>query len=188
MRTPGGSKEHVVEEPIEAFDMMATVLDLADIEPQHTHFARSLTPQLNGAAGDPDRAAFADGGYAKFEPRCFEMSEGGSSAGWKPEGIYYPKGKQQQDHPLSVCRATMIRTRSAKLIHRPEGVSELYDLDEDPKELENLYGRSEHASLQQELTTRLLDHCVQTSDTSPWDEDPRGLPKEGQRADGTRQR
>ena len=32
---------------------MATTLDLAGIEAQHTHFARSLTPQLQGQAGVP---------------------------------------------------------------------------------------------------------------------------------------
>lgn len=179
VRTPGGARGHTVAEPIEAFDMMATVLELAEIEPQHTHFARSLVPQLEGAAGDPDRAAFADGGYATFEPRCFEGFEDGSSSDWTPEFIYYPKGQQQQDHPLSVCRSTMIRTQDAKLIYRPEGVSELYDLTADPQELTNRYGDAAYADLQQGLTMRLLDHCIQTSDTTPWEEDPRGLPARG---------
>ncbi|MDA0748718.1 MAG: sulfatase-like hydrolase/transferase [bacterium] len=175
VRMPGGKAGHVVGEPVEVFDMMATVLDLAGIEAQHTHFAQSLVPQLKGAPGDPDRAVFADGGYARFEPRCFEG--GGSTADWTPEQIYYPKGLQQQEHPLSVCRASMVRTLEGKLIYRPEGMSELYDLKEDPRELRNVYGDSAYGPFQQELTLRLLDRSIQCSDTTPFDEDPRGLPR-----------
>ena len=46
---------------------MATVLDLATVPARHTHFARSLVPQLQGAAGDPHRAVFAEGGYDPHE-------------------------------------------------------------------------------------------------------------------------
>ena len=82
----------------------------------------------------------------------------------------------------------MIRTMTHKLIHRPEGLSELYDLRCDPKELNNVYGQSDVAEVQRELERRLLDWYerelerrlldwyVETSDVTPFDEDPRGLP------------
>ena len=73
-RVPGSgfARGHSVSEPVELFDVMATALDLAGIPVGHTHFARSLTPQLRGAPGDPQRAAFSEGGYDPHEPHAFE--------------------------------------------------------------------------------------------------------------------
>ncbi|MDH7569236.1 MAG: sulfatase-like hydrolase/transferase [Armatimonadota bacterium] len=173
---PGGEAGHVVHEQVEAFDLMATVLDLAEVPARHTHFARSLLPQIGGAPGDPGRAVFAEGGYDPHEPHCFEGRATGDFARISPEAIYYPKGKLQQDHPESVSRAAMVRTPTHKLIYRPTGVCELYDLREDPRELNNLYGRTEYAVTQAGLERQLLDWYVHTADVTPFDEDPRGLP------------
>jgi len=173
IRTPGGRAGHAVGECVEAFDIMATVLELAGIEPEHSHFARSLVGQLGGAAGDGDRAAFAEGGYDRFEGHCFEGREVGDHAGRGPENLYYPKGKQQQEHPESVCRAVMMRTATHKLIYRPMGVSELYDMKADGRELNNVYGQAEYADIQRDLERRLLDWWVGSSDVTPFDEDSR---------------
>ena len=48
------------------------ILELAGIEARHQHFARSLVPQLRGAAGDPQRAVFAEAGTSTLEPRARE--------------------------------------------------------------------------------------------------------------------
>jgi len=177
VRVPGGAAGHVVPEPVELFDLMATVLELADVSAQHTHFARSLVPQLHGGSGDSERAAFAEGGYSRHEPHCFEGRYENAPQFWSdPRNIYYPKGKLQQDHPESVCRTVMIRTLTHKLVYRTEGLNELYDLRSDPQELNNVYGRSDYAEVQRELERRLLDWYVETSDVTPFDEDPRGLP------------
>lgn len=60
---PGNKAGHVVREPVELFDITATILDLGGIEAHHSHFAQSLLPQLKGQPGLPDRAVFAEGGY-----------------------------------------------------------------------------------------------------------------------------
>lgn len=176
-RLPGGATGHVVTEPVELMDLFATVHELAGVPVGHTHFSRSLVPQLQGAAGDPDRAVFAEGGYAAHEPHCFEGHEGGDQALRTPAHIYYPKTRLQQDHPESVCRATMIRTATHKLIHRAHGQSELYDLVADPRELRNLHGQPPAAAVQQALERRMLDWYVETADVTPLAEDPRGLPR-----------
>jgi len=84
--------------------------------------------------------------------------------------------KLQQDRPESVCRATLIRTAAHKLVIRTEGTCELYDLQADPRELENVYGRPEYSGVQQALERRLLEWYLETSDVTPFDENPRGLP------------
>lgn len=177
-RVPGMARGHVVEEPIEMFDVMATTLDLANIPAQHTHFARSLVPQLGGAAGDPDRAVFSEGGYDPHEPHAFEGRTGGGAGFRDPSHIYYPKGRLQQDIPESVCRSTSIRTRTHKLVRRPLGVSELYDLQADPRELHNVYGDAEYAGVQRALENRMMDWYIHTADVVPFDEHPRGLPRD----------
>lgn len=178
VRTPQCRAGHVVTVPVECFDIMPTTLDLAGVECRHTHFARSLLPQLAGAPGDADRAVFAEGGYDTHEPHCFEGVAGGfQDVMGDPNGIYYPKGRQQQEHPESVCRCAMIRTATHKFVHRPGDVSELYDLVRDPRELNNLYGQSACAAVQQRLERRLLDWYVHTSDVVPWTRKPRGFPQ-----------
>jgi choline-sulfatase len=175
VRAPGGARGHVVPELTELFDLTPTVLELAGVEARHTHFARSLVPQIGGAPGDRDRAAFAEGGYDPHEPHCFEGHPGGDQLGRTPDHIYYPKQRLQQDEPLTVCRAAMVRTATHKLVHRPLERSELYDLAADPTELRNLHGDPAHAEDQATLERRLLDWYVRTADVTPFDEDPRGF-------------
>ena len=110
VRAPGVQAGHVVCEPVECFDIMPTTLDLAGVECRHTHFARSLLPQLEGAAGDATRMVFAEGGYDVHEPHCFEGLPGGAQdVGDDPRGIYYPKGQQQQAHPEHAGAIVVIR-------------------------------------------------------------------------------
>jgi hypothetical protein len=71
----------------------------------------------------------------------------------------------------------MIRTAEHKLIFRPDGQSELYDLRKDPRELNNVYGEAEYAQTQFKLQTDLLNWYVRTADVAPRQRDPRGFPK-----------
>jgi arylsulfatase A-like enzyme len=173
-RVPGARTGHVSKEVVELYDVMATCLELAEIEAKHTHFARSLTPQLHGTAGDSQRAAFCEGGYNRYEPQCFEPMQDFSN----PTNIYYPKIKLQNEHPETITRSSMIRTQQAKLILRPDGQSELYDLTHDPRELKNVYGQADFASLQHGLEAQLLQWYVRTSDVAPRQLDPRGFPQQ----------
>ncbi|MES2464743.1 MAG: sulfatase-like hydrolase/transferase [Armatimonadota bacterium] len=179
VRAPGGKAGHVVREVTELLDLTPTVLDIAEIPLKHTQFGRSLVPQISGAPGDPTRAAFAEGGYALHEPNCFEGRPDTDQGLRDPSHIYHPKGKLQQDVPLSVCRSVMVRTQTHKLIHRPDGVSELYDLTSDPQELHNNHGSADYASVQSALEKRLLDWYIQTADVTPRWEGPRGFPARG---------
>jgi len=173
---PGCKKNHRASGPVELFDIMATIMESAGIKARHTHYARSLWPQLGGGSGDPDRAVFCEGGYNKNEYHCNEGAELESRSFMKsPNTVYYPKGLQQREHPESVGRASMIRTMKHKLVLRSYGDHELYDLLADPRELNNVYGVKDHAEIQAELERRMLDWYIAVSDSVPEEEDPRGL-------------
>lgn len=59
-----------------------------------------------------------------------------------------------------------VRTGSAKYIHRhPDGPFELYDLENDPEETENLYGQPGHASTQKSLQEQLFRFFDRYADT-----------------------
>jgi len=174
-RVPGMASEYTVESPIELFDIMSTILELAEVDAEHTHFSQSMIPALRGAMPDPNRAVFAEGGYDPHEPHCFEGLPTRMSKRRSGETIYTPKYSQQQDYPESVCRSVMIRTLGHKLIRRTQGLSELYDLKKDPQELVNLYEDSQCAGIRHELEDRLFEWYLATSDVTRFHENPRGF-------------
>jgi len=54
----------------------------------------------------------------------------------------------------------MVQTDDYKYAYYRDGSAELYDLRRDPHEVENLAGRADHAAVENELRTRLLDHWL----------------------------
>jgi choline-sulfatase len=165
-RLPGGTPG-VCQEMIELFDIMPTFLDLAGTKATHTHFARSLLPQLHGAPGDRARAAFTEGGYNEYEPQAFEPRLG---------GLYGVKTDLQNQHPETVRRCASVKTPRYTLIDRPGGQSELYDRAVDPRETHNLIDSHAHASVREALRDRLLNWYINTTGVPPTDKDPRALP------------
>jgi arylsulfatase A-like enzyme len=164
-RVPGGTPGNVSRELIELFDIMPTCLELAGTRATHTHFARSLMPQLHGSAGDPERAAFTEGGYNTYEPQAFEPVI---------EGLYGPKTRLQNERPETVTRCAAVRTARYKYIARPNDQSELYDCAQDPLQEHNLFGDASLRAVQAQLETRLTNWYVDTSGVPPPGRDPRG--------------
>ena len=169
-RVPGGTQGNSSENIVELFDVMATCLDLARTQAHHTHFARSLMPQIHGGAGDPKRAAFSEGGYNQYEPQCFEDNL------QTPGSLYYPKEHLECAHPETISRAAMVRTHDYKLVSRPQGQSELYVYKDDPQELHNRFGDRDVGGIQCELQQQLLHWYVNTTGIAPFDKDQRGFP------------
>jgi choline-sulfatase len=168
-RVPGGKAGHRISEPIELFDFMATSLELAGTQASHTHFARSLMPQILGAAGDRQRGAFTEGGFNIYEPQCFEPF--GSKNGW-----YYDRLHLQITEPKTVSRVAAVSTTEYTFVSRPQGQSELYLHIDDPTERNNRYGEASVGKVQQQAEQRLLHWYLDTSGIAPMDRDPRGFP------------
>lgn len=97
----------------------------------------------------------------------------GKHVEWRKDWLY-----EYYEYPgfenVRPCRG--VRTARYKLIHffvAPEEF-ELYDLQNDPDEQENLYGRPEHERLTSELKQRMAALRAQTNDT--YEYKPTGMP------------
>jgi len=169
-RVPGGKAGHRVEEPVELFDFMATSLELAGTQASHTHFARSLMPQILGSEGDRERGAFTEGGFNTYEPQCFEPAPAKNT--W-----YYDRLHLQIAEPETVSRVAAVRTAQYTFVSRPQGVSELYLRKDDPQERHNRFGEASLTAIQHAAEQRLLHWYVNTTGIAPMDRDPRGFPE-----------
>ena len=171
-RVPGGKTGYVSKDIIELRDLMATCLDLAGLEAEHTHFSESVLPLIDGEPGDPNRAAFSEGGYNPNDKKCFLPEEM-----FDPYHIYYPKNSLEYEQPPMISRTTAIRTRDFKLVWRPDYESELYDLQKDPLELQNVFGDALYAAVQEGLEKRIFDWYMRTSDVAFHGAMPMELPR-----------
>lgn len=184
------ARGHVVTEQIQLFDVMPTVLELAGITPNHTHFATSLVPQLRGDAGDKNRVVYSEGGYL-YPTEIEAIHSGGEHAGEArkdPKNLYYPRYQEELEGCRNVSllspnyvgchgspRAVMARSMSHKLVYRPNGISELYDLEKDPRELVNIYNSdigsdssSPIGSITDSLMAGMRQWFLETSDSTDW--------------------
>ena len=142
---PGG---HRVSTPTQSFDIFPTILDYENIKLHYAQFGVSLRPQVEGAPGDSERAAYCEGGYDVREPWCFEPEcfRGTYLEAPQIEGTdYYPKCLQQQEEPDTVCRVVMQRYKDWKLMVRTNGQNELYNMKDDPSETTNV--EAEHPEI-----------------------------------------
>jgi arylsulfatase A-like enzyme len=142
---------------VELIDLFATMVELAEAEPRHTHFGRSLL------TGEPRDAAFSEGGFTVAEEPLLERAD-------------YPydlKAGLQHEAPETVGKAIGLRTERWTYVYRLYEGDELYDRATDPGELRNLSGSPETAPIERELRDRILRWTVETADAVPWDGDPR---------------
>ncbi|MHA1311242.1 MAG: sulfatase-like hydrolase/transferase [Candidatus Helarchaeota archaeon] len=159
-------KKTISEELVELIDLFPTILELAKLKTTYTHFGRSLIPLLTGKTESHREAVFAEGGYNIQEPQCFEQPV--LSPDMALLGIYYDKTNIPQEFPATVARSIMVRTKEWKLILRNEIKGELYNLKDDPHELNNLIDNDEYKQIKLELKDKLLNWFLNTSDSPHW--------------------
>jgi len=150
---------------VEAIDLFPTILEIANIIPEYTHFGKSLIPLIKRENTEHRDAVFAEGGYLPREPQCFETKV--QSPDLPFLGIYYDKIRISYDDPTTVSRAAMIRTNEWKYVARSEGQEELYNLIIDPQELTNIINDANFKEIRENLRYRLLKWYIDTSDNAP---------------------
>ena len=125
---------------VELLDMSATILELAGVPIPDYFQGRSLAPILTGQAPPDHHRESVRSEY--FDALAAQFCAGRASY------------------------ATMYRTRRYKLVlyHR-EGLGELFDLEADPHEFENLWDHPDYRELQAQLVLESFNsHVVHTTD------------------------
>ncbi len=162
--TQSGTRDALVE----LVDFPATVYAMADIDPGYAHFGRDLTHLF---AGDQvhREAVFAEGGRLLGETLASEKES------FNEESMYLPRIRAQLDDsaPLKHGKATMCRTSRYKYIRRLYEDDQLFDIREDPMELNNIVSEPEAATVLMEMREQTLDWYQSTCDTVPTDPDSR---------------
>lgn len=143
----------------ELVDICATIADMASYEIDYTQFGKSIVPVLEGAEEYKD-AVFCEGGRIHGELQAMERGHG-------PESEYWPRLSTQGSEGPEHTKATMIRMGDFKYIERLYELSELYDLKNDPMELNNLIEDNQYADLIQKMKNRLLKFYMETADFVP---------------------
>lgn len=135
MRLPGGARGDIVE-MVQNIDYAPTFLELAGVPVPADMQGLSLLPLLKG----------------------------GHPADWR-RSLYYHFYEYPAEH--MVKRHYGVRNDRWKLIHFYNDIDqwELYDLQEDPHELRNLYGLPEYAAPRREMTDELVRLQTQYGDT-----------------------
>ncbi len=155
---------------VELIDFTATAYEFAGIEPGYDHFGRSLSSLIAGTIDEHRDAVFCEGGRRFGEEQAKEKE---SPAYDDPSVLYWPRAQMQRSESGSHSKATMCRTRDFKYVRRLYELDELYDLKNDPGELNNLVDDPGYADVLANLCERLLTWYQTTCDVVPYKTDVR---------------
>ena len=150
----------------ELVDFYATVMDLAGVKAGHDHFGSSLRPVLADRSATVREYVCCEGGRLPGEDQCDEWHASNKGKGPAKKDPYWPKKTAQLDAQAHE-KGTMIFDGRYKYVRRMSGNDELYDLELDPREEMNLFGRAEAGEPVMRLRERMLDWYQKTCDTVP---------------------
>ena len=157
---------------VELIDFTATVYELTGIEPGYTHFGKSLIPVVSGNDEEHRDAVFCEGGRMPYEKHC----SGSRSTSAGTDFLYSPRINLQIGDGPEHSKAVMVRTGDWKYVYRVGEKHELYNLKNDPGELNNVIDDENHGDILQKLRLRMLQFFVETGDVVPLDGDERWFP------------
>ncbi len=146
---------------VEMVDLLPTLAEACGIELGHTHFGRSLLPLLRGEAADHREYVFSEGGALRTEVHTHETDR-------PKENIYWSRPALQFTQPEVHGKAVMIRSKEWKYVRRLYDTDELYDLRNDPDEVNNLIDDPSLAAVRDQLVAAMADWFIETGDEVPW--------------------
>lgn len=164
-------KPGIREGLVELVDFYATALDLAGVEPDHTHFGRSLLPMLADPEVPGREFVCCEGGRLAGEIHCDEFHTGGRQD-LPRTNPYWPRLSAQRDD-VAHGKGTMLRTRRWKYVSRLYEEDEFYDLENDPGEQVNRIQDPSLEGIRNQLTQKLMKWYQATADAVPFDYDDR---------------
>ncbi|MCC7372341.1 MAG: sulfatase-like hydrolase/transferase [Chloroflexi bacterium] len=147
------------DELVSLVDVMPTMLALLGIETPAAVQGQPMPGAVPGAA--PRRAVFAE--YGAGGP-AVTLTDVAALTPEERSGVGWPLLRQRE----AQGHGKMARTARWKYVHDTTGeVDELYDLQADPWELENLAGRPDYGSALAEMRAILLDWMLETENAQP---------------------
>ncbi|MBI4876320.1 MAG: sulfatase-like hydrolase/transferase [Acidobacteria bacterium] len=144
---PGHVRPGTYVEMVESVDVLPTLVELCGLTVPECVQGNSFAPLI---AGDRSRYSSREMVFAEnVMPEVITNGDSGYSfvPGKGVDSIRHPDGK-------------MVRTKRWKLNYYPGNGGELYDLDADPGEWNNLYRHPDHRSLVNDLKGQILDWLI----------------------------
>lgn len=167
IKPPQGEKldPGVSDSLVELIDFYATALDYAGAESEHDHFGISLREVVGDRSKAVRDFVCSEGGRLPHEIQADEYHAS------NPDGReliteYWPKMKAQTD-PVAHEKGTMYFDGQYKLIERPYGQKELYDMMNDPQEKINIYEEMKDSPVLMKIQRKLLTWYQTTCDIVP---------------------
>jgi arylsulfatase A-like enzyme len=143
---------------VSMIDIMPTLMEILGLEIPPGVQGMSFLPLMNGGSYESREAIFVEHG---LEGRFKKLEE----------CTRFPKGPLTPDfspgYKSGTGRIKGVRTGKWKLVYYPNGEGELYDMESDPWELTNLYGRPEYSGIVHELERRVLNWTIESEDRLP---------------------
>jgi len=153
------SRPRISEALAELVDLPETIADMAGIKLPYKQFGVSLMKAVKGSENHKD-AVFCEGGRLHGEEHCMEKGHG-------PLSPYWPRLDTQCSEGPEHTKAVMIRMGTLKYIRRLYESDELYDLEKDPMELNNIINDTGYQDVIIKLKERLLTFFLETGDYVP---------------------
>jgi arylsulfatase A-like enzyme len=155
-----------VSDPLcEAIDVLPTLLDINNIAIAHNQYGKSLLPLLKGETAKHKKAVFFEGGYNPEDGFAMNGVRNREYLINNPDYIYSKRELIYADNPELLDRFACTRTHKWKYVQRGSGPDELYDMESDSRELENLINSEEHSEIVFNMKDILLDWYLRTSDS-----------------------
>ncbi|WP_049901673.1 sulfatase-like hydrolase/transferase [Natrinema sp. J7-1] len=121
--------------PVHLHDLAATFLELADVPAPDSFDSRSLVPVLENSGEPADSDDWRDSAFAQYHGDEF--------------GLYSQR---------------MVRTDRYKYVYNGPDIDELYDLEADPAELQNLIDHPAYVDVRRDMRTRLVEWMDEPAD------------------------
>lgn len=167
IRLPGG-KPLQSKALTENIDLLPTIIEAVGGNIPYGVQGRSLLSLLHGKTEKHRDYVFAEGGHEKELLQIKIM----------PDEVrtlitgYLRKAAVRELCPDSLRKSKMIRDQHYKLVFRIKDRNELYNLQKDPLELDNLYDNQAYSEIVKKMENLLLRQLIESEENLPFDPEP----------------
>jgi arylsulfatase A-like enzyme len=138
IRLPGQTRQKMISNPVSHIDFVPTLLDLLGQSNHPQCAGKSLLPLINDATVLPNNV------FLEWAPNRTKVKKGSRLA-----------RRRMIKRAVEESTRTLVSPDGWKLCLRDKDLNELYNLNEDPFEMRNLYSDSQYAAVISRFTTEI---------------------------------